>query len=86
MNKFALGDRIVVYDMNEKYIGTIYYINGDFIKIKHEPYEITNSFHYKQCRKLIKKEPEIYWVRKENLLNYSMGTDGLSLVKVKVIK
>lgn len=61
MNKFKVGDRIKIYDCEER-TGTIIKINNNFchVNIKSKTDDLFNNeyewvYHYKQCRKLVKK-------------------------------
>ena len=54
MNKFKVGDRVRIYNTWPapiKAIAIITEVNGDLVRTSY----YDNLFHYKQCRRLIKK-------------------------------
>lgn len=83
-NKFKVGDRIIVYSGNDILKGTIRKIDGDTILLE----GFLSFYHIKQCRKLKRKEPKVYWVDKDRLCEVSEYNTPKQdcFVKVKIIK
>lgn len=63
MNKFKVGDRVAVYSLRDPAKGSVLSINdlGHLIVLI-DGYEGTNTFHPKQCRRLVKKKRREFWV------------------------
>jgi hypothetical protein len=68
-HKFKVGDRVVVYSCRQRWLGQIYKLknySGEifFVEFDDEDNKSCpeNTVHYKQCRKLVKKKQEIYFI------------------------
>lgn len=92
MNKFKVGDRVAVYNndflgFQKRLVGIIKSINKETVYVKGDDW--CWHVHYKQCRKLKKKEPKVYWVHPYYLHNEHDVKTNYSkenYVKVKIIK
>lgn len=66
--QFKVGDRVAVYNSENRYTGTVTKISSEFftdcIFVAREKSEYV--YHKKQCRKLVKKERRRVWVRFED--------------------
>lgn len=54
MNKFKIGDEVAVYD-GHRTEGKIVAVSGELVKLKKKS-DYFYWYHYKQCRKLVKKK------------------------------
>lgn len=65
MNTFKVGDRVRVYLGCFDKVGTISSIDGTLVRIRDDVGNLGN-YHYKQCRKLKKKEKKKareWWIK-----------------------
>lgn len=71
MNKFKVGDRVATYAGNScgddlRCKGTVVSIheeNPDVVEVIYDDMpETTDYYHYKQCRKLVKKKKQYYQI------------------------
>lgn len=90
-NKFKVGDRVKAYNGTGSYRGVVHSLcdNKDVLLIIVGVNDYI-KVHYKQCRRLVKKKPKVYWVV-ENYLFYSENKakdiyPASKIVKVKVVK
>lgn len=63
-NPFKVGDKVAIYDGGMRIVGTISRINNsDTVML--ELYSSKEHFHWKQCRRLKKKERRVVWVAED---------------------
>lgn len=63
---FSVGDRVAVYDNNERYVGMVMGFEKHLIKIRLNHNDYCRGFFPQQCRRLKKRERKVWYFRKEN--------------------
>lgn len=58
MNKFQKWDKVVIYQGTARYVAQVSHCDRDMVYFNN----MTHPFHYKQCRKLVKKKRREFWI------------------------
>ena len=66
MAKLKIGDRVSVYD-KWKITGTVHDICGNDITVKSDETFCLETYHIKQCRKLVKSKHREWWINESGL-------------------
>lgn len=87
--KFKVGDRVAVYNNDfpstpYRKVGVIKNLSGDTVYVDGDGWAW--NVHYKQCRRLVKRNPEYYSVWKNDLRKFDEKLSRNEFVKVKVVK
>ena len=100
MNKFKVGDRVCVYQSDENSAfscrGTVKEVNPRSLTVNPDHSTKVYRYHYKQCRKLVKKHCREFWidlyssggvtVHKSKDTLESIGTSAAERIHVREVK